>query len=136
MSFLGVDETLYADSKDSKRDSSLSNNASVTNGMRKASGILQDISTEFAPVGKLRSVKRTVNEIKRNLPENFLWGGDHLLPIFLFVVIRAEIKNLGSEVHFIEDLMDSHLKNGELGYMLITLKASYYQIINEKLYSF
>jgi len=132
MSFLGVDENFYV-GLDDRRGSNISCYATccAAEGMRAASAILQDISTEFTRVGKLKSVKRTLNEIKRNLPENFLWGGDHLLPVFLFVVIRAEIKNLGSEIHFIEDLMDSHLKNGELGYMLITLKASYYQIINE-----
>ncbi|GAB5575889.1 alsin isoform X1 [Prionailurus iriomotensis] len=46
---------------------------------------------------------------------------------------QIRIRNLGSEVHLIEDLMDPYLQHGEQGIMFTTLKACYYQIQREKL---
>ncbi|XP_051478900.1 alsin isoform X4 [Apus apus] len=46
---------------------------------------------------------------------------------------QIRIRNLGSEVHLIEDLMDPYLQHGEQGIMFTTLKACYYQIQHEKL---
>lgn len=36
----------------------------------------------------------------------------------------GRIRNLGSEVHLIEDLMDPYLQHGEQGIMFTTLKVS------------
>jgi len=58
---------------------------------------------------------------------------DHLFPVFLFVVIRARLRYLGTEIMFMDDLMDSHLEYGELGLMFTTLKACHMQIQTEKL---
>ena len=48
---------------------------------------------------------------------------DELFPVFLFVVVRAGIRHLGAEIHFIDDLMEPHLEHGELGIMFTTLKV-------------
>ena len=48
---------------------------------------------------------------------------DDLFPVFLFVVVRARICHLGAEIHFIDDVMESHLQFGELGIMFTTLKV-------------
>lgn len=48
---------------------------------------------------------------------------DELFPVFYFVVVRASVLQLGSEIHFIEDFMESYLQNGELGIMFTTLKV-------------
>lgn len=48
---------------------------------------------------------------------------DELFPVFHFVVIRARILQLGSEIHFIEDFLDPCLQNGELDIMFTTLKV-------------
>jgi hypothetical protein len=48
---------------------------------------------------------------------------DDLFPVFELVVIRAQILQLGSEIHFVEDFMEPHLLNGELGIMFTTLKV-------------
>ena len=48
---------------------------------------------------------------------------DDLFPVYLFVVVRARIRHLGAEVHFVDDLMESHLELGELGIMFTTLKV-------------
>lgn len=49
---------------------------------------------------------------------------DNLIPVFTFVVVRASVLQLGSEIHFIEDFMESYLENGEFGIMFTTLKVS------------
>jgi len=48
---------------------------------------------------------------------------DELFPVFNFVVVRASVLQLGSEIHFIEDFMEPYLQNGELGIMFTTLKV-------------
>lgn len=50
---------------------------------------------------------------------------DELFPVFSFVVVRASVLQLGSEIHFIEDFMEPYLQNGELGIMFTTLKVRY-----------
>ncbi|XP_064419608.1 alsin isoform X1 [Latimeria chalumnae] len=98
---------------------------------------LQQISTTFTPVDKLKVIQQTFEEITQVvlglLQEDFLWSMDDLFPVFLYVVLRARVRNLGSEVHLIEDLMDPYLQHGEQGIMFTTLKACYYQIQHEKL---
>ncbi|KAL7865516.1 hypothetical protein SRHO_G00107630 [Serrasalmus rhombeus] len=101
---------------------------------------LQQISTTFTPADKLQVIHLTFEEVTQEvqalLGQDFLWCMDDLFPIFLYIVLRARIRNLGSEVSLIEDLMDPALQHGELGLMFTTLKACYYQIQNEKTTSF
>ncbi|XP_023695845.2 alsin isoform X1 [Paramormyrops kingsleyae] len=98
---------------------------------------LQQISTTFTPSDKLQVIQQTFEEITQEvlalLKEDFLWSMDDLFPVFLYVVLRARIRNLGSEVSLIEDLMDPCVQHGEHGIMFTTLKACYYQIQHEKI---
>ncbi|CAL8308679.1 unnamed protein product [Merluccius merluccius] len=98
---------------------------------------LQQISTTFTPSDKLQVIQLTFEEITQEvqtlLKADFLWSMDDLFPVFLYVVLRARIRNLGSEVSLIEDLMDPCVQHGEHGIMFTTLKACYYQIQHEKI---
>ncbi|KAK6315502.1 hypothetical protein J4Q44_G00150310 [Coregonus suidteri] len=97
---------------------------------------LQQISTTFTPSDKLQVIQRTFEELTQEvhalLEGNFLFSMDDLFPLFLYVVLRARMRNLAAEVSLIEDLMDPSLQNGELGHMFITLKACCFQIQQEK----
>ncbi|KAK3543549.1 hypothetical protein QTP70_023880, partial [Hemibagrus guttatus] len=97
---------------------------------------LQQISTTFTPADKLQVIHLTFEDITQEvqgmLGQGFLWCMDDLFPVFLYVVVRARIRNLGSEVSLIDDFMDPALQHGELGLMFTTLKACYYQIQREK----
>ncbi|KTF77023.1 hypothetical protein cypCar_00017969 [Cyprinus carpio] len=92
--------------------------------------------TAFTPSDKLQVIQLTFEEVTQEvqalLGKEFLWCMDDLFPIFLYVVLRARIRNLGSEVSLIEDLTDGSLQLGQLGFMLTTLKACYNQIQLEK----
>ncbi|GLD59058.1 alsin-like isoform X1 [Lates japonicus] len=96
---------------------------------------LQQISTTFTPSDKLLVIQKTfeelTQEVKPMLDSDFLWCMDDLLPLFLYVVLRARIRNLGAEVSLIEDLMDPNVQYGEMGLMFTTLKACYIQIQHE-----
>ncbi|KAM9343957.1 alsin-like [Pholidichthys leucotaenia] len=96
---------------------------------------LQQISTTFTPSDKLVVIQKTfeelTQEVKPFLDGGYLWCMDDLLPLFLYVVLRARIRNLGAEVCLIEDLMDPNIQYGEMGLMLTTLKACYIQIQQE-----
>ncbi|XP_034030779.1 alsin isoform X2 [Thalassophryne amazonica] len=98
---------------------------------------LQQISTTFTPSDKLHVIQLTFEEITQEvqslMKQDFLWSMDDLFPVFLYVVLRARIRNLGSEVSLIEDLMDPCIQNGEQGIMFTTLKACYYQIQHENI---
>ncbi|XP_015437908.1 PREDICTED: alsin [Dufourea novaeangliae] len=97
---------------------------------------LQQLKTTFSPLEKLLVVRNTFEQmtqtVQKQLGTTYLWTMDELFPVFCFVVVRASVLQLGSEIHFIEDFMARSLQNGELGIMFTTLKASYYQILQEK----
>ncbi|KAM3855270.1 alsin isoform 3-T3 [Vipera latastei] len=137
LSFLGVQKKFWptATSVPAENKKVLTNTKDAC--FASAVECLQQISTTFTPTDKLKVIQQTFEEISQSvlesLHEDFLWSMDDLFPVFLYVVLRARIRNLGSEVHLIEDLMDPYLQHGEQGIMFTTLKACYYQIQHEKL---
>ncbi|XP_031843534.1 amyotrophic lateral sclerosis 2 [Nomia melanderi] len=97
---------------------------------------LQQLKTTFSPLEKLLVIRNTFEQmtqaVQKQLDSTYLWTMDELFPVFCFVVVRARILQLGSEIQFIEDFMEPSLQSGELGIMFTTFKASYYQILQEK----
>ena len=61
-----------------------------------------------------------MQEIQKKI-NNYKLAADELIPIFYFVVVRASILQLGSEIHFINDFMEPYLMNGHHGYTFTTL---------------
>ncbi|KAA0713149.1 Alsin Amyotrophic lateral sclerosis 2 chromosomal region candidate gene 6 protein [Triplophysa tibetana] len=59
---------------------------------------------------------------------------EHMFGNILFdtAVVLLKIRNLGSEVSLIKDLMDPCVQHEGHGIMFTTLKACYYQIQHEK----
>lgn len=97
---------------------------------------LQQLKTTFCPIEKLLVIRQTIEKmtsiVQEQLGYEYRWNMDDLLPVFLYVVVRARILQLGSEIDFVNDFMEPGLENGELGIMFTTLKACYYQILQEK----
>jgi hypothetical protein len=89
---------------------------------------LQQLKSTFSPTEKLLVIRQTVEKMtpvaQELLGENYVWNMDDLFPIFLFVVVRARIPDLGSELDFVDNFMDPSLESGELGIMYTTLKVS------------
>lgn len=138
MTFLGVDEK-FVSLKFPENFLSMERNriSSVKDECFTAAiDALQHISTAFTAIDKLQAIRQTFEEINKEVQVglgDFLWNMDDLFPVFQYVVVRARIRNLGSEIHFVDDLMEHHFQNGELGIMFTTVKACYFQIRTEKL---
>lgn len=50
---------------------------------------------------------------------------DDLIPAFIYVVVRASVLQLGSEINFITDFIkDSRLKNGKFDFAFTTLTVN------------
>ena len=54
---------------------------------------------------------------------------DDVIPLFLYVTVRARIENLGAEIDFLEDFIDMSIVSGESRVLLTTLKACYTQLL-------
>jgi len=101
----------------------------------KAVETLQQLKTTFTPFEKLEVLVETFKEINLIGQEaggsDFCWSMDNLFPVFVYIVVRARISQLGAEIQMIENLMDDHLASGEYGFTFTTLQASYTQILRE-----
>ncbi|XP_017773870.1 PREDICTED: alsin isoform X2 [Nicrophorus vespilloides] len=129
---------LHVDSKFLKSDHPKSPTSIVKDQtFTEAVEMLQQLKTTFSPMEKLLVIKETFQKmtkvVQEQLGENYRWNMDDLLPVLLYVVVRARILQLGSELDFVEDFMEPSLESGELGIMFTTLKACYQQILQEKL---
>ncbi|XP_057324785.1 alsin isoform X2 [Microplitis mediator] len=131
MAFLDIDQKFW-----SKSNITLDVNDGETSFIE-AIETLQQLKTTFSPLEKLLVIRNTFEQmtktVQKQLGTSYLWTMDELFPVFNFVVVRASVLQLGSECHFIEDFMEPFFQNGELGIMFTTLKACYYQILQEKM---
>lgn len=88
---------------------------------------LQQLKTTFSPTEKLSVIQDTIKKMtpvaRDILGDGYIWNMDDLFPVFLYVVVRARILQLGSELDFIENFMEPSLESGELGIMFTTLKV-------------
>jgi len=98
---------------------------------------LQRLKTTFSPCDKLQVVVEMFRDITSQGREGggqFTWSMDALLPVCMYVVVRAKILHLGAELSMVQELMDSSFLQGEQGIMLTTLQAAYYQMLNESVF--
>ncbi|XP_058791668.1 alsin [Phymastichus coffea] len=127
LAFLGIDQKFWK-SFDSADNDTFLNEAIET---------LQQLKTTFSAVEKLIVIRNTHYQIEqaiqKRLNENYKLPADQLIPIFYFVVIRASVLQLGSEIHFITDFMESYLTNGQFDYVLTTVMGIYGHILKEKI---
>ncbi|XP_067931555.1 alsin-like [Watersipora subatra] len=136
-SYLGIPERFRISQEEEATHGEFKSGTSTNGCYSSAIESLQRLSTCFTPAEKLQVLQLTFeklnNIVKASLSDDFNWTMDDLFPVFLFVVIRSRLRYLGSEIHFMDDLMDGHLEFGELGLMFTTLKACHLQIHTEKL---
>lgn len=61
-------------------------------------------------------------------------NADNMMPLTIFLLLRAAIPHLGTEILLLEDLMGPDFEfvmNGFAGYCFTTIKAAYQHIIND-----
>ena len=86
-----------------------------------------------SPEAKLKCVVKSARDLVKSVanfhryhgrnPDKYPVGGDELLPIFTYVVIRSGVKNLISESSFMELCISDDDSRGECGYILATLQT-------------
>ena len=69
---------------------------------------LQQLKTTFTPVQKLAVVGDMFKAITESR-EGVTWSMDTLLPVCMYVVVRARVLQLGAELAMLQDLMETHL---------------------------
>ncbi|XP_046961989.1 alsin [Vanessa cardui] len=135
MAFLGIDQKFW--STNQNHQSSPPFSPMKEQLFNEAVETLQQLKTTFSPIEKLLVIRSTFQKmttaVQQELGQHYLWSMDELFPVFHFVVVRARILQLGSEIHFVEDFLEPGMQNGELGLMFTTLKACYFQILQEKM---
>lgn len=137
MAFLSVDQKFLKSTSGPDQPVSPSISSIKDQTFMEAVETLQLLKTTFSPLEKLRVIRGTFQKmtevVQQQLGPDYRWNMDDLFPVFLYVVVRARILQLGSELDFINDFMEPSLENGELGIMFTTLKACYHQILQEKI---
>jgi len=94
---------------------------------------LQQIKTMFTPKHKLEVVLAMFKAIT-GTSTSITWSMDTLLPVCMYVVVRARVLQLGAELAMLQDLMETYLFQGEQGIMLTTLLAAYHQMLKESVF--
>ncbi|XP_047544679.1 alsin [Vanessa atalanta] len=135
MAFLGIDQKFWATNQNHQSSPPFSPMKEQL--FNEAVETLQQLKTTFSPIEKLLVIRSTFQKmttaVQQELGQHYLWSMDELFPVFHFVVVRARILQLGSEIHFVEDFLEPGMQHGELGLMFTTLKACYFQILQEKM---
>ena len=95
---------------------------------RRTVGALREMTDCSTPVGKVECVLRALNLLALDLaavmPAAEEITADELLPLFVFVLIRARVTKLYSQARFIADFLPRHYALGRHGYSLATLQAA------------
>jgi len=98
---------------------------------------LQRLKTTFTPAEKLDVIvdmfKAITNE-KESAGGSFTWNMDVLLPVCMYIVVRARVLQLGAELQLVNDFMLEHLRQGLQGITFTTLQAAYTQIRRESVF--
>jgi len=98
---------------------------------------LQRLKTTFTPAEKLDVIvdmfKAITNE-KESAGGSFTWNMDVLLPVCMYIVVRARVLQLGAELQLVNHFMLEHLRQGLQGITFTTLHAAYTQIRRESVF--
>ncbi len=97
---------------------------------------LRRISRVYSPAAKLNILHATFSRTNEAIVafsagKTRLGSMDTVFPVFLSVVVRAQIEHLGAEIQFMEDFVDMDSISGESKILLTTLRAAYCQIIKD-----
>ncbi|CAJ0577096.1 unnamed protein product, partial [Mesorhabditis spiculigera] len=99
---------------------------------------LQQLSTDANPTTKLAILADTFEEITQCVFKfadagcNHTWSADDLLPVLSYVVVRSQIKHLGSEIRLLDHFTKEYRHRRSIDLMFTMLKSAYVQIHIDK----
>lgn len=89
-------------------------------------------------LGLIQQLFKAIEEAKgEKLPEVAPLNSDDIIPIVIFMVIRANVQHLGAEISLLEDLMGhdfDQIIRGYVGYCFTTLEvrcAYYFYVLRD-----
>lgn len=92
---------------------------------------LKQLTDKYCPLemlGLIQQMFKAIDEAKReHLGEESPLNSDDIIPIVIFMVIRANVQHLGAEISLLEDLMGGdfdQIIRGYVGYCFTTLEVS------------
>lgn len=92
---------------------------------------MKQLADKYCPmemIGLIQEMFKAIEEAKREaISEEYLLNSDDIIPIFIFMVIRANVQHLGAEIALLEDLMRTdfdQIMQGYAGYCFTTLQVS------------
>lgn len=80
-----------------------------------------------------KQLSNDCNKIQSS-PHTFQLNADNMMPLTIYLLLRAAIPHLGTEILLLEELMGPDFElvmHGFAGYCFTTIKAAYQHIINE-----
>ena len=94
---------------------------------------IKQLAKEKGPAGKLKVLHMTFGKMANAVAtywqsEERLTSMDGVLPVFLSVLVRAQLTKLGADIRFLQDFLDMDDLSGESKILLTTLQASYCQL--------
>lgn len=97
---------------------------------------LKTLPSQSRPAAKLEVLAtvflRMTEAVRTHLNGAIELGGmDEVLPIFLFILVRAAVPHLRSELQYLFDFTDFDSISGEKEIMLTTLRAGFFQLLKE-----
>lgn len=109
---------------------------------------LRQVKEKFCPREMLQLIEDTYKHVElaaeRICDDNYensevtvspiVLNADNMMPLSIFLLLRASIPHLGTEILLLEELMGSDFEfvmHGYGGYCFTTIKAAYQHIINE-----
>jgi len=97
---------------------------------------LQRLKTTFTPAEKLEVIVSVFKCLAsgKNGVVNVTLNMDMLLPVCMYIIVRARVLQLGAELHMVDDFIGDHLRQGMEGITFVTLQAAYTQIRRESVF--
>ena len=97
---------------------------------------LRKLPTVLHPAGKLNILHAVFAKANQAIHEyshgsTKLASMDTVFPVFLSILIRANVPHLGAEIQFLEDFIDFDVISGESKIILTTLKAAYFHLVRD-----
>lgn len=118
---------------------------------------LKQVKEKFCPCEMLKLIEMTFKHVEKAadtantslnilsstvsssnaIPPIVMLNADTMMPLTIYLILRAAIPHLGTEILLLEDLLGTDfemLMHGFAGYCFTTIKAAYQHIINDQFF--
>jgi len=80
---------------------------------------LRGMVRKQSPLEKAQVIMESCKQLMRLSESGEMMGADDLLPLLVFCVVKADLKHLAAEMHYIEEFVLEEMACGEPGYFMM-----------------